>query len=176
MADKLIVALDIENIEKVKELVNELSPYVGIFKIGSILFTAHGPEAIKLVRDQGKKVFLDLKYHDIPSVVARAIKEATKKGVFMLTIHSSGGFGMLREAALEAKRASEELKMPRPLLLGVTVLTSLKEGDLAEMGMNRKVEKQVKKMAVLARNAGLDGVISSPEEIEVIRKNCGKDF
>lgn len=173
---KLIVALDVNNINIAESLINSLITQVHIYKIGAYLFTAYGPEVIKMIRNKGGKVFLDLKYHDIPSTVANAVTEATKLGVWGMTVHTSGGFSMLKETVKAARETAEKLQIDKPLILGVTVLTSLREKDLDEMGINREVEKQVKRLAVMAQNAGLDGVIASAQEIELVRKNCGKDF
>ena len=176
MSAKLIVALDVDNIKTAENLIGSLIKYADIYKIGSYLFTTYGPEIIEMVHRKGGKVFLDLKYHDIPSTVANAVSEATKKKVWGLTIHASGGFTMLKEAAKAAEKTAQELKITKPLVVGVTVLTSLQEKDLKELGLNRKVEKQVKRLAVIATDAGLDGVVASGQEIETVRKKCGKHF
>lgn len=176
MSSKLIVALDVDNIKTAEILIGSLIKYADIYKVGSYLFTAYGNEIIELVHRKGGSVFLDLKYHDIPSTVANAVAEATKKKVWGMTIHTSGGFSMLKEAVKSVQTTAKELKITKPLILGVTVLTSLKEKDLGEIGINRKVEKQVKRLAIMASDAGLDGVVASAQEIETVRKNCGKDF
>ncbi|MFH1783496.1 MAG: orotidine-5'-phosphate decarboxylase [bacterium] len=176
MSSKLIVALDVENIEIAENLVNSLITYAHIYKIGSYLFTAKGPEVIKMIYQKKGKVFLDLKYHDIPSTVANAVRAATKHRIWGMTVHTTGGFDMLKAAVKAAHDTAKELEIERPLILGVTVLTSLKEKDLDEIGINREVEKQVKRLAIMAKNAGLDGVVASAREIELVRKNCGDDF
>ncbi len=175
-SSKLILALDVNDIKIAESLINSLITYVHIYKVGAYLFTAYGTEIIQMIHSKGGKVFLDLKYHDIPSTVANAVAEATKQQVWGLTVHTSGGFSMLKEAATTAHAKAKGLKINKPLVLGVTVLTSLKEADLHEMGINRKVENQVKRLAIMSKNAGLDGVIASPCEIELVRKYCGKDF
>lgn len=155
----LIVALDVDTLEQAKALVDVLADSVDIFKIGSQLFTACGPEAVRYVYKKGAKVFLDLKFHDIPNTVAGAVKSAASLNVFMLTVHAQGGKEMLEAAA----RVS-----PRPLIVGVTVLTSQSAGaDTAALVLER---------ARLAQSAGLDGVVASPEEAQMLRKNLGKDF
>lgn len=169
--EKLIVALDVGTIEEAESLVDRLRTKVSIFKVGSILFTAYGPEIVKMVQKKGGKVFLDLKYHDIPHTVGKAVEQASALGVFALTLHTLGGFAMLKEAVKPVRKLNSH-----PLLWGVTVLTSLKEGDLFELGMNRKVEKQVKRLAKIAKNAGLDGVVASAREAPVVRRTCGSDF
>lgn len=172
MLSKLIVALDVDDLKKAQGLVDQLKDYVSIFKVGSQLFTAHGPEAIKAIQARGGKVLLDLKYHDIPSTVANAVREAAKHGVWGVTVHASSGFWALKEAM----KAAKEVANGRPKILGITVLTSMKESDLRKIGMNRKVEKQVKRLAKMAKNAGLDGVVASAKEIGLIRKIGGRDF
>jgi orotidine-5'-phosphate decarboxylase len=186
MLSKLIVALDVDDLKSAENLVDQLKDYVSIFKVGSQLFTSHGPEAIKAIQAKGCQVFLDLKYHDIPSTVFKAVRDAAKHRVWGITIHASSGFWALKEAmkaanlqspvASHQRRVSEELADARPKILGITVLTSMKESDLRKIGMNRKVEKQVKRLAKLARNARLDGVVASAKEIGIIRRTCRKDF
>lgn len=168
---KLIVALDVNTIQKAEALVEQLKAEVSIFKIGSILFTRYGPEVVKIVQKRGGKVFLDLKYHDIPNTVSKAVEQASQLKVFALTLHTLGGFTMLKEAVKSAHKIGT-----RPFLWGVTVLTSLKEGDLFELGMNREIGKEVKRLAKMAKNAGLDGVVASAREAPIVRRTCGKDF
>ncbi|MHB9155157.1 MAG: orotidine-5'-phosphate decarboxylase [Endomicrobiales bacterium] len=153
---KIIVALDVNDREKALTLVKTLSPWVDIFKVGPILFLTQGPEFVRQIRDLGKNVFLDLKFHDIPATVQRSVESAQKIGVYSLTLHSSGGEEMLRAASAVS---------PRPKLWAVTVLTSQKASP-----------EEVLERARLAKASGLDGVISSPHEIEIIKKTCGKDF
>ena len=172
MLSKLIVALDVDDLKSAESLVDQLKDYVSIFKVGSQLFTSRGPEAIKAIQTKGCQVLLDLKYHDIPSTVFKAVREAAKHRVWGITIHASSGFWALKEAM----KASKELANARPKILGITVLTSMKESDLRKIGMNRKVEKQVKRLAKLAKNARLDGVVASAKEIGIIRRTCRKDF
>lgn len=165
--EKLIVALDTGDLEKAKRIVNELSGVVRIFKVGSQLFTRYGPKAVDMVNKRNCKVFLDLKFHDIPNTVKGAVESAKDLGVFMLTIHTLGGKEMLKAAS----------SIPnRPKLVGVTVLTSLNNNDLSNLGIDRNVENEVLYLAKLAKDSELDGVVCSPKEIVLVRKKIGKDF
>jgi len=175
LGEKIIVALDVGNKKEALSLVRELKD-AQLFKVGMELFTAEGPRLLEEIARLGKKVFLDLKYHDIPNTVAGAVRSATRHRVHMLTLHSSGGKEMLARAAEAAAQEALSYRIPRPYLLGVTVLTSLKEGELKDLGISASVEGQVVRLASLAKEAGLDGVVSSPQEIEIIKKELGKDF
>ena len=170
-AEKLIVALDVRSLDEAKEMIRKLSPDVRIFKVGMGLFTLCGPDAVALVHDNGARVFLDLKFHDIPNTVAHAVRSAAKLGVFMVNIHALGGSEMMMKA-VEAARESEK----RPKLLGVTVLTSMDQSAIGEVGIERKIEEEVVSLARLGKESGLDGVVASPNETGLIRKNLGKDF
>ena len=141
------------------------------FKVGMGLFTLCGPDAVALVHDSGAKVFLDLKFHDIPNTVAHAVRSAATLGVFMVNIHALGGSEMMMRA-VEAARESEK----KPKLLGVTVLTSMDQSSIGEIGIEKKIEEEVVSLARLGKESGLDGVIASPNETGLIRKNLGKDF
>ncbi len=165
--EKLIVALDAGDLKKAERIVNELSGVVKIFKVGSQLFTRCGPKVINIVNKKNCKVFLDLKFHDIPNTVKGAVESAKNLGVFMLTLHILGAKEML-------KAASNILN--RPKLVGVTVLTSLNDNDLSSLGINRRVKDEVLYLAKLAKESGLDGVVCSPKEIALVRKRMGKDF
>jgi orotidine-5'-phosphate decarboxylase len=170
--DRLIVALDVDTVGQCAALVERLEGLVGHFKIGSQLFTAAGPAAVDAVQKRGGRVFLDLKFHDIPNTVAAAAREAAALGVFMLNVHASGGVAMMRAAA-DAVAASPG----RPLAIAVTVLTSLDRHTLAtQMGIVSSVEGHVLSLARLARDAGLDGVVASPNEIRAIRGQMGPGF
>lgn len=165
--EKLIVALDTDDLRKVKRITDEFSGIVEIFKIGSQLFTRYGPRVVNIVNKKGGKVFLDLKFHDIPNTVKSAVESARDLGVFMLTLHTLGGKDMLEAAGSVSDR---------PKLAGVTVLTSMDDRDLAGLGLRRKVEEEVLYLAKLAKDCGLDGVVCSPREIEIVRKKIGSDF
>lgn len=167
----IIVALDVPDAPTAKALVDRLAPVVGAFKIGSELFTAAGPEIVRAVRAAGANVFLDLKFHDIPNTVARAVAAATRLDVQMLTVHASGGTEMLRAAEQAAQKTA--LQMGRdapPLVLGVTVLTSHDASTLTEIGMDNHVGRQVERLAQLAVHAGLPGLVCSPLEIALLRQ------
>ncbi len=170
--DKIILALDVDSAEKAKALVSELHEYVGVYKVNS-LFNEEGPAIVKEIQANGGKVFLDLKYHDIPNTVANYARAAAKMGVFMFNVHASGGFDMMKAAADAIKEIETDEK---PIVLAVTVLTSIDQEALARMGINNPIEEQVKKLALLAKEAGMDGVVSSPKEISIIREACGDDF
>ena len=173
--DKIIIALDVPGKEEAIALVSRLRS-ARTFKVGLELFTAEGPALFRKLRALRKDIFLDLKLHDIPNTVGGAVRSAFRHGVQMMTIHTSGGREMMARAAETARQASEELKRPKPLLLGVTVLTSLKGPDLAEVGVAADVAAQVVRLAGLAKAAGLDGVVCSPQEIEVLRREFGRDL
>lgn len=173
--DKIIIALDVPGKDEAIALVSRLRS-ARTFKVGLELFTAEGPALFRKLRALRKDIFLDLKLHDIPNTVAGAVRSALRHGVQMMTVHTSGGREMMARAAETARQASEELERPRPILLGVTVLTSLKGPDLAEVGMAADVVAQVVRLAGLAKAAGLDGVVCSPQEIEVLRREFGKDL
>lgn len=174
--DRLIVALDVADIEACKNLVDRLYPTVKIFKIGSQLFTACGSEAINMIRLKGAKIFLDLKFHDIPSVVAKAVGAVTNLGIFMLNLHAIGGLDMMKEALKSSKEVSERLKISRPLILGVTVLTSMDKEDLKDLGIKKDLKEQALFLAELTGKAGLDGVVASADEMVSIKKKLGEDF
>ena len=167
MPDKLIVALDVPNLAEAEKLVAILSPVVKIFKVGKELFTAAGPEAVRMVHAHRGKVFLDLKFHDIPNTVASACQAASRLGVFMMNVHALGGKAMLSAAARVAGKTK---------IIGVTVLTSLTDRDLPEIGVRGGVKEEVEKLALLVQECGLDGVVASGQEIELIRKVTGKRF
>lgn len=173
MKYKLIVALDFHTEKHALQLVDLLSPDLCALKVGSEMFTLFGERFItKLVR-KGFKVFLDLKFHDIPTTVSKSCKAAAELGVWMINVHASGGSAMLNAArdALNNFKQNE-----RPLLIAVTVLTSMQEEDLREVSVDLPVVQQVLKLANLARNCGLDGVVSSAIEVPKIKELCGKDF
>ena len=175
--DKLIVALDVDNLEAADQIVTQLSDSVKTFKIGKQLFTATGPASVKQLVEAKKSVFLDLKFHDIPNTAAGAVASATTIGATMINIHASGGFEMMRTAREAADRNATELGIPKPVLLGVTILTSIDEASFQrDFGTQRKLKDQVAYLAELAQKAGLNGVVASALEIELIRRACGEDF
>lgn len=175
LGEKIIVALDVGNKKEALSLVSELKDAL-LFKVGMELFTAEGPNLLEEIARQGKKAFLDLKYHDIPNTVAGAVRSAIRHRVHMLTLHTSGGKEMLARAAEASAQEAASHGTSRPYLLGVTVLTSLNEGELKDIGIPASVDVQVLRLASLAKESGLDGVVSSPREIGIIKKECGKDF
>ena len=175
--ERLVLALDVDNFKKAEELVGKLSDYVGVFKIGNQLFSAEGPKIINMINDRGSKVFLDLKFHDIPNTVARAAEVAAKLGVYIFNVHTSGGYEMMRAAAEASEKISLALGVRKPLILGVTLLTSINQEILEkEIGIKKRIEKQVVHLAKLAKTAGLDGAVASSWEIKEIRKACGENF
>ncbi len=169
----LIVALDYPDLKSCEDLIQKLEGLVKIYKIGSELFTAEGWKSVDRVKKYGGEVFLDLKLHDIPTTVARTARVIAEKEVFMFNVHALGGLEMMREA----RKAVEESKKPRPLLVGVTLLTHLEEKTLSrELGIQKGLREEVLALARLAKEAGLDGVVSSPQETEFLRKEMGEEF
>ena len=175
-SNKLIVALDVDELKKAQKLVDELKEVVSIFKIGSQLFTKEGPDVVKMVHKKKCRVFLDLKFHDIPNTVANAAEIVTSMGVFMFNVHVHGGRAMMRETALRAEKTAKKLKIKKPLIIGVTVLTSLDEFDIKELGIKRFLKDQALYLSKLAKEFGLDGVVSSAQEAKRIKQICGEDF
>lgn len=176
MRDRLIVALDVDDLQRVTALVRLLAGQVGMFKVGKQLFTHAGPQAVKLIREMGGEVFLDLKFHDIPTTVAKAAVEATRLGVKMFNVHASGSLEMMRLTVREVQRVCRQESLRRPIMLAVTVLTSLNKSDLERVGVGGEVIDQVVRLALLSREAGMDGVVASPHEVAGIRGACGRRF
>src|SRR5262245_40388510 len=177
VVDRLLVALDVERLDEADALLDRLEGTIGGCKIGSQLFTAAGPVAIEHALKRGYRVFLDLKFHDIPNTVAGAVREATRLGVFMLNVHASGGRDMMRAAGEAAGQGAAEFGVARPLCLGVTVLTSLDRRALqAELRVPASVGAHALHLAGLAREAGLDGCVASPEESGRVRTARGPHF
>ena len=170
MQNPIIVALDVPGAGKALELVQQLTPVVNAFKVGKELFVSAGPEVVKRIRAAGASVFLDLKFHDIPNTVAGAVSAATRLDVQMLTVHTSGGGEMLRVAEHAAQETAHQLDRPTPLVLGVTVLTSLDSHELGEIGIEANVGRQVERLATLAMKSGLRGLVCSPLEIAGLRQ------
>ncbi|MBZ5646435.1 MAG: orotidine-5'-phosphate decarboxylase [Acidobacteriia bacterium] len=169
--DRLIVALDVPTAAEAQKIVQAVGDSVSTFKVGKQLFTAEGPKVVRDLVGSGRKVFLDLKFHDIPNTVAGAVRSAVGLGVSMLTVHASGGAKMLRAAADAAKSANNP-----PLVLAVTVLTSMGDDDLREIGVSDRAAEQVLRLAVLARNSGCLGVVASPQEVKQLRAVLGGAF
>jgi orotidine-5'-phosphate decarboxylase len=167
-AKKLILALDVDTLPRAKTCVGHVAGVLRIIKIGPVLFTAYGPKVVEMARAKGAEVFLDLKFHDIPNTVANAVRQATRLKVKMLTLHTSGGEEMLTRAAQAAQEESVRLKIKKPLLLGITVLTSDKS--------SANTRATVVARARLAQKCGLDGVVCSVHEAKAVRKACGKNF
>jgi orotidine-5'-phosphate decarboxylase len=176
MRARLIFALDVGSTTEAIELVDLLKDEVGLFKVGKQLFLHAGPEIIRQIKERGGDVFLDLKFHDIPRTVAKAGAEATRLGVRMFDLHASGSVAMMRQSVAEVNKVSRTEHLVRPKLLAVTVLTSLNQDDLKRVGFRSGVESQVVRLAKLAREAGMDGVVASPHEVARIRKECGRRF
>jgi orotidine-5'-phosphate decarboxylase len=175
--DRVIVALDVEGLAQAEALMDRLDGVITRYKIGNQLFTACGPAAVEAVQKRGAEVFLDLKFHDIPNTVAGAAREATRMGVYMFDVHASGGRAMMRAAGEGAAAAARELKVRRPLVIAVTVLTSLDRAALqGELGVAMSVEGHVLRLCDLAREAGLDGCVASPNEISAIRNGLGRGW
>jgi orotidine-5'-phosphate decarboxylase len=174
LTDRILVALDVESADEALRLAGALRGTVGGFKIGSRLFTAEGPSIVRTLADNGDRVFLDLKFHDIPNQVAGAAAAAARLGVWMLNVHAAGGAAMMRaakEAAGDAARGRQA-----PLVIAVTVLTSLNQAALRDTGVVIDLMDQVLRLSELARDAGLDGVVASPRETAAIRSRCGAAF
>ena len=173
MADKrnpIIVALDVPAAGAALKLVELLAPVSGGFKVGSELFTVAGPDIVRRIRERGAMVFLDLKYHDIPNTVAKSVAAAVQLDVQMLTVHTSGGLEMLKAAEQAAQETAWRLGRSPPLVLGVTVLTSLDAGALKEIGLDANVDYQVRRLATVATKAGLRGLVCSPLEVAKLRQ------
>ncbi len=172
----IICALDTQEVATATAIAQEVMPHVGAVKLGLEFFTAHGADGVKQITQLGIPVFLDLKFHDIPNTVAKAIAATAGMNMFMMTVHTAGGQNMLRAAMDASDRVAQVTGKERPLVIGVTILTSLDQDDVAMLGFNHTVNDQVTRLADLAQSAGLDGVVCSPNEISLIRKACGHDL
>lgn len=171
--NKVIIALDTPDEQKAIELVKLLKHKVSIFKVGLELFCSNGPGIVKKINELGCKVFLDLKFHDIPNTVAGAARAALSTGAFMFNVHASGGYEMMKKVRETVDNSGLS---PKPLAIAVTVLTSLDEKDLKDINISKSPMEQVKTLAVLTKESGLDGVVASPREITAIREAVGEDF
>ena len=173
---QLLVALDVESGARAIELATTLHGLVDGVKIGSRLFTLEGPALVRRISDEGARVFLDLKFHDIPNTVAQAVAAAVTTGAWMINVHASGGVPMMQAAAKAATETAARLGRAKPLVIAVTVLTSMDQDTLRAGGVERPLFDQVVALARMAQQAGLDGVVASPQETAAIRAACGRDF
>jgi orotidine-5'-phosphate decarboxylase len=174
--ERIILALDHDRLGTAQEIVKEFKDSVGMFKVGKQLFTHSGPKIVDFIKMKGGKVFLDLKYHDIPNTVSKAAIEATRLRVDMFNVHASGGFTMMKATKEAVQEEAEKLHVARPVIIAVTVLTSLDDGELSRMGIQKTAQEFTKILALLSKEAGLDGVVSSGQEARMIQELCGKDF
>ena len=174
--DQLLVALDVDTAAEARALADRLRGIVGGFKVGSRLFTSEGPSLVEELASRGDRVFLDLKFHDIPNTVAGAVAAAARLGAWMVNVHASGGSAMMRAARAAADGEAARASRPTPLVIAVTVLTSLDQQTLPEIGLEASMTAQVERLAALAEASGLDGVVASPHEIDIIRRRCGRRF
>ena len=173
---RLIVALDYSKKEDALTVVREIADYTGLFKIGLQLFSSEGAEVVRLLRREGANIFLDLKLHDIPNTVSKAASVAAGLGVSMINFHCLGGKKMLARSVEEVSEYCAKNSLKKPFLIGVTILTSMAESDMTEVGISPPLIEEVRKLAAVARDAGLDGVVASVHEIDAIKNECGKDF
>lgn len=174
--DALIVALDVDRASDAIAIARDLRGLVGAVKVGSRLFTSEGPTLVQRLVDDGLRVFLDLKFHDIPNTVAQAVEAAVATGAWMVNVHTSGGAPMMTAASRAGADTAARLGRPAPLVIGVTVLTSMDAATLSTVGVTRPLDEHVVALATLARSAGLHGVVASPLETAAIRAACGEDF
>lgn len=174
--DRLIVALDVPTFDKAKALVSELGDQVTFYKVGMELFYGAGPEVVRFLKDQGKKVFLDLKLQDIPNTVAHSLAVLTRLGADIMNVHSVGGPKMMSEGVKAVRETAAELGIPAPKLIAVTVLTSMDDAQWSTLHYAQPIADQVLDLAELTKTSGLDGVVASPREAAGIRQRCGKDF
>jgi orotidine-5'-phosphate decarboxylase len=174
--ERIILALDVEGFDEARELVERFRGRVGMFKVGKQLFTHSGPRIVEFLKSRGARVFLDLKYHDIPNTVSKAAVEASRLGVDMFNVHASGGFAMMEKTVEAVKEDAEKRMVRRPTIIAVTVLTSIDSAELGRMGICLSPEELTRRLALLAKEAGLDGVVASGQDLELIREACGKDF
>ncbi|MFL2910238.1 MAG: orotidine-5'-phosphate decarboxylase [Limisphaerales bacterium] len=176
MRNPIIVALDVPKANEALELAEELGPFVGAFKIGKQLFVSEGPDVVRKLKAKGAQIFLDLKFHDIPNTVAKAVQSAIDMGVDMLTVHTAGGSEMLVAAENASNEKAKILGIDSPLILGVTVLTSMDDANLEELGIQEGTQGQVVRLAKLAASSGLRGLVCSPQEIKPLREELGDEI
>ncbi len=175
--DRLVLALDVNTLDEAKDLVYELKDYVGVFKVGLQLFTSVGPDIIKMIQGEGREIFFDGKFHDIPNTVAKASANLIKHGVTFFNIHTSGGSKMISTTVKLSKETAKSLGLPKPTILGVTILTSFGQRTLTEeLLITKNIDEYVGKLAKLGKDSGLDGIIASATDVPKIRKECGDDF
>jgi orotidine-5'-phosphate decarboxylase len=174
--DQLLIALDVPSGAEALALADRLRDVAGGFKIGHRLFTTEGPDFVRALARSESRVFLDLKFHDIPNTVATAVAAATSLGAWMINVHAAGGVRMMQAAREAAHETAAAERRPRPLVIAVTVLTSLNAAMLGETGVQGSVIDHVVRLAELAQAAGLDGVVASPQETALLRQRCGSDF
>jgi orotidine-5'-phosphate decarboxylase len=175
--DRLIVALDVADATRAVEIVDRLGDDIKVYKVGFELFVSNGPSLVRQIHDRGKQVFLDLKFHDIPNTVSKAAVAAARCGVFMFNLHASGGHEMMKRTNEAVSEVCAKEGLAKPKIIAVTVLTSLSNEELkSDLGVTRGIKAYVKHLAWLTKKAGLDGVVSSPQEITMIKEHCGRDF
>ena len=175
--DRIVLALDLDSDREALSVVDELAGSVGMFKVGHQLFTAYGPDIVRRIVGKGGRVFLDLKYHDIPNTVAKASAEAVKLGVALFNVHALGGADMMKAAAAAAREVADALGRPVPIVLAVTVLTSMDEQSLRrELKITRSLPRQVSHLARMAQRCGMHGVVASPQEIKLLRRTVKQPF
>jgi orotidine-5'-phosphate decarboxylase len=175
--DRIALALDVDNDKDALAIVAELKDSVGVFKVGHQLFTAYGPDIVRRIIGMGGRVFLDLKYHDIPNTVAKASAEAVKLGVSIFNVHCLGGLDMMKAAAEAAKETAGKYNLPAPTVLAVTMLTSMDEKSMRkELKITRSLQREVAHLARLAQRAGMHGVVASPRELKMLRRAVRGEF
>lgn len=174
--DRLIVALDVSTMDAMKSIVSSLGDSISFYKVGMELFYAEGDQTVRYLQDQGKHVFLDLKLHDIPNTVAHGVSSLTRLGANLITIHGQGGPIMMKAAAQAARESAEQLGIERPKLLAITILTSFDDEAWTSIGGQLPISDQVIRLAKLAKESGMDGVVCSALEAKMIREACGPDF
>lgn len=175
--ERLIIALDVDTADAALSVVERLGDDITTYKVGFELFVSAGPSVVQRIREQGKRVFLDLKYHDIPNTVAKAAVAAARMGVFMFNVHASGGFDMMQRTVSAVNELCVREGLSRPRIIAVTMLTSMTNDVLKnELTISHPVKAHVRTLAALAQKAGLDGVVASPQETAMIKELCGKEF